>query len=312
MTVCNDHLWAVVLAGGDGTRVATLTQGPSGEAVPKQYCAFGAGDSLLRQAVNRAASCVPLSRILVVVAAHHERFWRVALADLPRENVIVQPRNRGTAPGLLLPVLDVVLHRDGDARVIILPADHQVGSEAVVARALLDAASAVRRKNAPVVLLGMLMQDDDHGDYGWILPHARPKPGRLMGVRAFVEKPGPEASRALAAAGALVNSFILASPARRLLRLYEDALPELLLAFVPVVAARRPVGKLGELYETIPSSDFSRDILEACPGSLATLAVPPCGWSDLGTPTRLQRFLSSSAALQAPPREPARCEAVAS
>jgi len=283
------RLWAVVLAGGDGTRVSALTRGPAGEPVPKQYCAFGSAAPLLRAALRRASAIVPWSRILVVVAEHHRRFWLHALADIPRQNIIVQPRNRGTAPGILLPVLDIVLHRDREARVLVLPADHHVGTEAVLRHALLAAGNAVRRPGAPLVLLGMVGDDGDR-EYGWILPSSRPSKG-IRAVRSFVEKPGPKTIREMAGAGGLVNSFIFASHGRTLVRIYEDTLPDLLRPFVPVVLAGAREERLRELYDDIPSCDFSRAVLECRADSLAVLAVPPCGWSDLGTPSRLERFL---------------------
>jgi hypothetical protein len=50
-----------------------------------------------------------------------------------------------------------------------------------------------------------------------------------------------------------------------------------------------------ELYDHLPTLDFSRDIVEGQEANLQVLAVPPCGWSDLGTPKRvaetLRRFL---------------------
>ena len=284
------QLWAVVLAGGDGSRVSALTRGVAGESVPKQYCAFGSDEPLLRWALRRAAAIVPWPRILVVVTEHHRRYWQQALSDLPPQNIIVQPSNRGTAAGILLPVLDIVLRRDRDARVLVLPADHHVGSEAVLQRALVTAGRAVRHPSAPIVMLGMVGEDSDHGDYGWILP----SPASTKGPRAvlsFVEKPDPQRSRELAAAGALVNSFIFASRGRTLVALYEEAVPELLRPFVGAILAGSQNGRLRELYELIPSHDFSRAVLEACPGSLGVLPVPPCGWSDLGTPWRLERFL---------------------
>lgn len=283
------QLWAVVLAGGDGTRVSSFSRGSTGERVPKQYCAFGASESLLRQAVRRAAALVPRERIVVVVAELHRSLWREALPDLPPENVVVQPRNRGTAPGVLLPVLEVVLHRERDARLIVLPADHHVGSEDVLRRALREAARVVRRPGSPVVLLGMAGEEGDH-EYGWILPAVRSS-GGVRAVLSFVEKPDPETSRGLASDGALVNSFIFASRGRTLMRLFEDTVPDLARAMVPVVAAGSPRGWLRRLYDEIPTLDFSRAVLERAPASLGVLAAPACGWSDLGTPSRLERFL---------------------
>ena len=257
-------LWAVVLAGGEVRK----------------------DDASLRRALRRAFAVVPRARTLVVVAERHRRFLRDPLADLPGENLIFEPRDRGTATGILLPVLDIVLHRDREARVLVLPADHDVGAEAVLRRALLAAAKAVRRPGAPLVLLGMVGQDDDR-EYTWILPSARPSDG-LRSVLSFVAKADGDTSREWAGLGALVSSSIFASRGRTLVRLYEDALPQLLRRLVPAALARRPEGRLRELYDEIPSHDFSRAVLERCAGSLAVLAVPPCGWSHLGAPSRVR------------------------
>ena len=146
--------WAVVLAGGEGRRVSAITRGASGEPAPKQYCSFGKGEPLVARAVRRAAGVVPRERILVVVAQEHRHHWREALSDLPRENIIVQPRNRGTAAGLLLPVLDVLLLRDRDARLLVLPADHHVGSEDVLKEALVRASQERVRLGEALVTMG--------------------------------------------------------------------------------------------------------------------------------------------------------------
>jgi hypothetical protein len=54
------------------------------------------------------------------------------------------------------------------------------------------------------------------------------------------------------------------------------------------------VPALEELYEAIPSKDFSKELLQRLASRLALVVVPPCGWSDLGTPPRLERFLRAS------------------
>jgi hypothetical protein len=54
------------------------------------------------------------------------------------------------------------------------------------------------------------------------------------------------------------------------------------------------------LYDRLPELDFSRDLLEGRAADLCVLRVPPCGWSDLGTPRRVgeivQRFAREEAA----------------
>jgi hypothetical protein len=45
------------------------------------------------------------------------------------------------------------------------------------------------------------------------------------------------------------------------------------------------------LYQTLPSLDFSREVLTGQEAWLQLVSVPSCGWSDLGTPGRLERTL---------------------
>src|SRR5262249_25694873 len=86
--------WAVVLAAGDGTRLAALTRDAAGNAVPKQFCSLNGGRTLVQEAVERARRIVPLDRTCAIVAQRHSQHWRQALCCLPAENIIVQPQNR--------------------------------------------------------------------------------------------------------------------------------------------------------------------------------------------------------------------------
>jgi mannose-1-phosphate guanylyltransferase len=281
-----DNVWAVVLAGGEGTRVAALTKGETEEAVPRQYRSFDRSEPMVRWAVRRARSLVPPSRIAVVVTEAHREYWEPEVADLPPENIIVQPRNRGTAPGILLPVLEIFFRSRRTAELVFLPADHYVAAEGVLRESLFQAIRAARAEDRPVVLLGMPSEEPDT-DLGWILP--LPGPERVR-VAAFVEKPDAETATELLRLGALASSLMLAAQASRLLELYATALPSLLNAFVPVILDGSDPKALSVLFDQIPRLDFSKDVLERCPGGLAVLSVPPCGWIDLGTPSRVERY----------------------
>jgi mannose-1-phosphate guanylyltransferase len=88
---------AIVLAGGDGTRLRALTRPLTGDDRPKQFCALLGEETLLAQTRRRAARLVAPERTLLSVTRTHEPYYRSALADVPRRNVVAQPRNRGTA-----------------------------------------------------------------------------------------------------------------------------------------------------------------------------------------------------------------------
>jgi 2-C-methyl-D-erythritol 4-phosphate cytidylyltransferase len=63
--------WGIVLAGGEGRRLQSLTRDGQGRVVPKQFCSFLGTQSLLRSAIDRLATAVDRRRIIVVVAASH-------------------------------------------------------------------------------------------------------------------------------------------------------------------------------------------------------------------------------------------------
>jgi mannose-1-phosphate guanylyltransferase len=145
---------------------------------------------MLRWALERACSVVPKDHVLTVVAEQHRRFWEPELSDFPLDNVVVQPRNRGTGAGLLLPLLRLHRHRDALARVLVLASDHYVEDEQTL-RESLDLALDVRgRQSGRLLLLGMTPRDLDP-DFGWIVPASRAS-GGIRRVAHFAEKPGLE------------------------------------------------------------------------------------------------------------------------
>ena len=284
-------LWAIVLAGGDGVRMRNLMTEAYGIDVPKQYCSFNGDQSLLRMAIRRGAMLASRERVLTVVSEHHRRWWEPQLADLPPENTVVQPCNRGTACGVLLPLIQVLL-ADPRASVVILPSDHFVRREAVFARTARRAFKVVRDAEDSIVLLGIRPESPD-SEYGWIEPTLRALDG-VHWVLSFVEKPVPEAARRLLDRGCLWNSCVLVARGLTLLAAFNRAFPELVERFGAVCASTSDDDKatpLSRLYAGLPSLDLSRDLLQPNSESLRVLPVPPCGWSDLGTPERVARCL---------------------
>jgi mannose-1-phosphate guanylyltransferase len=285
------NAWAIVLAAGEGTRLRTLTTDRRGVTTPKQYCSLSGGRSLLQEALRRGRRLVARRRVIAIVAEAHRRWWEPSLAELPRENVVVQPRNRGTAAGVLLPLLSIVA-RDPEARVVLLPSDHFVEDEDILHRALRRAQAAMEEHGCEVILMG-ITPDAPEPDYGWIVP-AADGGGSPMRVARFVEKPDPAKAIDLMRAGGVWNSFILAAPARALIALYERRLPDLLSAFRGALGDEPTAASvaLAGLYAAIGDFDFSRDLLQGSETALRLMPVPPCGWTDLGTPDRVARCLA--------------------
>jgi mannose-1-phosphate guanylyltransferase len=297
------NTWALVLAAGEGSRLRALTTAPSGTTVPKQFCSLYQGPSLLQEALRRAHTVAEERHTCAIVAAQHRLWWEGALCSLPAGNVIVQPQNRGTANGILLPLLHII-SRDPAARIVLLPSDHHVRQERLLTSSLREALEQLDSRFDETLLLG-IEPDEADPELGYIVPGATDGRGALTVVR-FVEKPSAGIARELIRAGGLWNAFIVVSTAQALLTLFRQRVPEIVGAMRGAVQRDRAAGSGGtaisELYERLPVLDFSRDIVVGQESDLRVLPVPQCGWSDLGTPKRVAEALRRAPRPEVAPR----------
>jgi mannose-1-phosphate guanylyltransferase len=275
-------LWTIVLAGGDGVRLRQLTRALHGEALPKQFALIHGGRSLLQASVTRALRWSSPQHIVVVVAEEREALARAQLAGMGPVDVVAQPANRGTGPGLLLP-LARVMAREPDSRVVILPSDHYVRDEAPFEHSIRLAATA---SGDQVTLVGAV---PDHAEtqYGWIVTGQNI--GRSRTVSEFCEKPAAAQAERLLRSGALWNTFIMAGSAQRFWALGSAHMPAAMASFDMYRAAVGGSGEaraLGAIYREMPASDFSRDVLQKA-NALRAVPLEECGWSDWGTPERV-------------------------
>ncbi len=284
------HDWVLVLAAGEGKRLRQLTKCADGASVPKQYCSLQGGPSLLEEALRRAARVTDGGHISLIVADQHRRWWQPT-QPWPAHQLIVQPRNRGTANGVLLQLLQI-MRVDHDANVMLLPSDHYIADEHILIGAMRSAFTTLRAAPGQIVLLGMEPGFPDP-ELGYITPGRNCAQGSFA-VADFVEKPSAQKARELIASGALWSTFILAARATSLLELFERHYPQVVSAMRQALAAGLEApARLAALYETLPDLDFSRNLLaRADRRQLRVLPVAGCGWSDLGTPERLIQTLS--------------------
>jgi mannose-1-phosphate guanylyltransferase len=284
----NGTTWVIVLAAGEGNRLRSLTTDSSGNSVPKQFCSLRGGDSLLSETLDRAFAITDPAHVVAIVADAHRGWWNSILADLPARNVIVQPRNRGTGNGILLPLLRI-LDEDPEARVVILPSDHFVRFETVLQTRIQRAAVELAGYSKEIILLG-ISPDELDPELGYIKPGAT-QPNGIQAVERFVEKPSAEVALQLLRDGGVWNSFIMAARGQALLDLFAARFPEIVMAMIEALRADAYAGALWDLYDELPDVDFSKHVVSGHEPRLRMLPVPPCGWSDLGTPQRVARCL---------------------
>jgi mannose-1-phosphate guanylyltransferase len=284
--------WGVILAGGDGTRLQGLTRIISGDDRPKQFCALLGKETLLQQACRRAAKSIPAERTIVALSRSHSRFYSRDLAESSCRR-LVQPTNRGTAPAIILSLLQIS-RMDPGAVVAILPSDHYYSDEGAFTHALESAFTIASARRGSVVLLGAQPENPDT-EFGWIELGAAAGDD-LFQVRSFHEKPALDTARRLLAGGAMWNTFVIVGNANALIEMAFASVPDLVISlsgdfrFVMDTTLRIPA----ELYDAIPNTDFSRHVLSPSAHKLLTLRLRSMLWHDLGHPDRVISVVRSN------------------
>lgn len=260
------HAWAVVLAGGSGTRFWPLSR----RAHPKQFLALAGPDVLLRRTVSRIAPIVPPERVIVVTSAAHVEASRALLPEVPAQNFLGEPSARNTAAAVGWAAA-VVARRDPTARLVILAADHHV-TEPAAYLAVCEKALAACADGA-LVTVGITPSRPETG-YGWLELGAERQSG-VFEVARFVEKPDPErAERFLAGGRHLWNAGQFFFRADAILAAIQAHLP----ALGDALAGE---ATLAEHWSALPSISIDHGVMERAAG---VLTVPGSfGWSDVGS-----------------------------
>ncbi|MFL5577911.1 MAG: mannose-1-phosphate guanylyltransferase [Gemmatimonadaceae bacterium] len=275
-------LWAVVLAGGIGSRFWPL----STPERPKQLLSLVGDRPLIADTVARLAPLVPSERVLVLTSRDIAGPLHEAIPEVPAENMLVEPRPLGTAAALAWGAEEVARRAGPDAVFCTMHADLACGFPEEFRRVLRQAAG-VAALDANLVVVGARPTRPETA-FGYLLPGApldADASGAVEGpspVVRFVEKPGAILAETLIGEGALWNTGIFvwrASVVREAIRRHTAEL-------WPGLAALQARDYAG-FADMIQHVSIDRGLLER---SEEVVVLPAdFGWDDVGTWAALRR-----------------------
>jgi len=293
-----EHHWGVILAGGEGARLKSLTRFVSGEDTPKQFCRLLGGQSLLAQTTQRVCRTICPERTVYVLLNSHERFYSKELRNVPPARMVVQPCNRGTLPAILSSLIHIV-RQDKNAVVAFFPSDHHYAEEDRFMSGVDLAFSAAESNPETVILLGVAATRAET-EYGWI--EATPAMSTdshdgLLKVKRFWEQPSARTAQELLERGCVWNTFVMIGRAQAFLDLILAGAADIYHAFERLLDLRESVPaneRLDAIYQCVTPADFSKLVLSGEPGRLGVWCLGDVGWSDLGDPRRVMSVLAET------------------
>lgn len=273
----NKNYYAVIMAGGVGSRFWPM----STQENPKQFHdMLGVGQSLIQRTFDRINGLVPSDNILIATNAYYETLVLKQLPKATKNNLLLEPAMRNTAPCILYSALKIYA-QNPEAVILVAPSDHWIDNEAAFLNNIQTSFDACSKEDI-LMTLG-IQPDSPNTGYGYI--QFTKEDAVIKKVANFREKPALETAKKFLASGDyLWNAGIFVWSAKSIIKAFKEHLPDM---FAILDAGN-----------TVYNSDFESDFINKNYSKCENISIDfgimeqaknahvlpvEFGWNDLGT-----------------------------
>lgn len=277
-------MYVAILAGGVGTRLWPRSR----QSNPKQFSDItGSGRTMIQATVDRLDGLVDADQIYVITGERYAGLTAEQLPQIPVENILVEPSGRNTAPAIGLACVHLY-HRDPDAVIAIVSADHVITDDAEYQSSLRQASVAAQEDY--LVTIG-IEPDSPHTGFGYIKRRSEvslPDTSNelpVFTVDKFLEKPDLETAESfLAEGGYYWNGGYFIFTAKHMLAEMKRQMPEMYTLLMQIKAGleNKDIDSImAETWPQMPNTSIDYGIAE---GAKRVAVVPlRAGWHDVGS-----------------------------
>lgn len=274
------HRYCVIMCGGVGSRFWPFSRSNK----PKQFLDFfGSGRSLLQLTYDRMLPITAPERIVLVTNSAYYDLIREQLPDVPKENILLEPARRNTAPCVCW-AAHHILALDPEASIVTLPSDHLILRESEFHRVILRGLEFVENGNR-LLTIG-LKPTCPHTGYGYIqLGQPLGVDNDIIKVKSFTEKPNLEMAKVFLNSGEFFwNSGMFLWRADSILKAFDQYAPEMAALFNGGRGLYATPDEMKFISETFPNAaSISIDYAIMEKADNVFVETADIGWSDLGT-----------------------------
>jgi mannose-1-phosphate guanylyltransferase len=274
-------MYAVIMAGGVGTRFWPRSRNKR----PKQLLKILDHNTMIQATVSRLKGLVSQDQICIVTTEPQIEEIKGQLPFLSLENLIIEPKGKNTAPCIGLSAI-ILKHRDPNAVMAVLPADHRILDEQLF-RKVLGAAEVIASKQDCLVTIGIHPTYPSTG-YGYIQVNGKVDEINdidIFKVKTFAEKPDLTTARSFLTSGDFLwNSGMFVWKAKSILREIEESLPELydgLMEIEKYLGTKSQDEVIKKVYCTIKSISIDYGVMEQSKNVFVLKGE--FDWNDVGS-----------------------------